>query len=159
MENSDMIFHESLLREHQSLVGSDIHWLSNLANTAAFLMASMPDVSWAGWYLFDGTALQLGPFVGPVACTTITPPHGVCGTAFAEQKTMCVPDVSNIENHIACDPKSRSELVVPLTGDFAIGVLDLDSYTIGRFGAQEAAFCEQVVKQVIDVSDFTRSLL
>src|SRR6188474_1544368 len=102
--------------------------IANMANLAALIWQSLPDLNWAGFYRLDGRELVLGPFQGKPACIRIPIGKGVCGTAAARGTTMLVPDVHNFPGHIACDPDSRSELVVPLIEDGRVsGVLDLDS--------------------------------
>lgn len=110
------------------------HWLTDLANFSAFVFHSLPDLNWAGFYLFDGAKLKLGPFVGKPACTEIRVGRGVCGSAFAKREALLVPDVNEFPGHIACDSASRSELVLPLRD---AGVLDLDSPSLNRFGESD----------------------
>lgn len=110
------------------------HPIANLANAAALLWDTLPRLNWAGFYLLEDRTLVLGPFQGKPACIEIPLGRGVCGTAAAEDRTLCVPDVHAFPGHIACDGASRSELVVPLRRDGrVIGVLDLDSPEPGRF--------------------------
>jgi L-methionine (R)-S-oxide reductase len=110
------------------------HWLTDFANFSAFVFHSLPRLNWAGFYLFDGTKLALGPFVGRPACTEIRPGRGVCGTAFSKREALLVPNVDEFPGHITCDTASRSELVLPLliNGE-CLGVLDLDSPDLARF--------------------------
>ncbi len=110
-------------------------WPTDLANFSAFVYHSMPRLNWAGFYLFHGNKLQLGPFQGKPACMEIPAGKGVCGHAFATQKSIIVPDVHEFPGHIACDSASRSELVVPLAWGKGEpwGVFDLDSPELGRF--------------------------
>lgn len=110
-------------------------WLTDLANFSAFVFHSLPDLNWAGFYLYDGSLLRLGPFVGKPACTEIRPGRGVCGTAFAQREALIVPDVHEFPGHITCDTASRSELVIPLA--FGAGVLDLDSPLPARFTEED----------------------
>lgn len=108
--------------------------ISNLANAAALLYHTLPDLNWAGFYLLRRGALRLGPFLGRPACVLIPLGRGVCGTAAARGETLLVPDVHAFPGHIACDAASASELVIPLRLDGALyGVLDLDSPKKGRF--------------------------
>jgi L-methionine (R)-S-oxide reductase len=110
------------------------HWLTDLSNFSAFVFHTLPNLNWAGFYLFDGEKLRLGPFVGKPACTEIRLGRGVCGSAFVEKKALIVPDVQAFPGHIACDSASRSELVLPLlAGEECYGVFDLDSPTLARF--------------------------
>ena len=110
------------------------HPVSNLANAAALLWQSLPELNWAGFYLREGEKLILGPFQGKTACIEIPLGRGVCGTAAAEDRSLLVEDVHAFRGHIACDSASASELVVPLRKNGAVvGVLDLDSPRKARF--------------------------
>nr|WP_211242994.1 GAF domain-containing protein [Sinimarinibacterium sp. CAU 1509] len=108
--------------------------IANAANLAALLWHSLPQINWAGFYFYDGHELVLGPFQGKPACIRIGLNQGVCGTAAATRETQVVRNVHDFDGHIACDPASNAELVVPLVRDHQlIGVLDLDSPQVGRF--------------------------
>lgn len=110
------------------------NWLTDLANFSAFTYHALPGLNWAGFYLFDGQKLNLGPFVGKPACAEIRPGRGVCGTAFSKREALLVPDVHEFPGHIACDSASRSELVLPFfAGGELCGVFDLDSPEPARF--------------------------
>lgn len=111
-----------------------------LANTAALLKLFLPDVSWAGFYLWKRGRLVLGPFQGKPAVAEIAEGRGVCGTAAAERRTQIVADVRACANHIACDASSASEIVVPLMdGGALFGVIDIDSRSRARFDEEDAA--------------------
>lgn len=110
------------------------HPIANLANAAALLWETLPELNWAGFYLREGETLVLGPFQGKVACIEIPLGRGVCGTAAANDATERVYDVHLFPGHIACDCASNSEIVIPLRrAGTVIGVLDIDSPRIGRF--------------------------
>lgn len=110
------------------------HPISNLANAAALLYNSLPDINWAGFYLLDGDVLILGPFQGKTACVEIAVGRGVCGCAVKQQKTLVVDDVHSFPGHIACDCVSNSEIVIPVYKCGSIyGVLDIDSPVYSRF--------------------------
>jgi GAF domain-containing protein len=118
-------------------------WLTDLANFSSFVFHALPNLNWAGFYLYDGATLRLGPFMGRPACTEIRPGRGVCGTAFTKKEPLLVPDVSEFPGHIACDSASRSELVLPLLANgSAFGVLDLDSPSLARFHDSDRAGLE-----------------
>src|SRR6266481_1342441 len=118
--------------------------LANAANTAALIYHGLPELNWAGFYFRKGAELVLGPFQGKPACVRIPIGKGVCGTAASRAATVLVPDVHDFPGHIACDPNSRSELVVSLIEDGAVlGVLDLDSPLLARFYALDREGCEQ----------------
>ena len=116
--------------------------ISNLANISAILFGNLGGVNWAGFYIAgekDGAEqLLLGPFQGRPACTSIMRGRGVCGTAFSERRSIVVENVLEFPGHIACDERSRSEIVVPVFRDGAVyGVIDVDSAEYGRFGEDD----------------------
>jgi len=129
----------SLARQARSLLSDEQDLVANAANMSSLLYHSLPDVSWAGFYILRGSELVLGPFQGKPACVRIQMGKGVCGVAAAACETILVPNVHEFPGHIACDSASNSEIVVPLfDGDRVLGVLDLDSTSIGRFDDQDA---------------------
>lgn len=122
-------------------------WLQDMANFCALFFHRLPDISWMGFYLNDGSMLRLGPFQGKIACTEIEFDRGVCGMAFSTQQTQIVKDVHEFPGHIACDPASRSEIVLPLTiNGKKIGVLDIDSTSMARFTESDGVFFEQALE-------------
>jgi L-methionine (R)-S-oxide reductase len=131
----------------RALIAGESDAVANAANAAALLYHSLPDLSWAGFYVLKGGELVLGPFQGKPACIRIPVGKGVCGTAVARGESIVVRDVNAFPGHIACDSASRSELVVPLLrGGAPYGVLDLDSPTPGRFEEADRAGCEALVR-------------
>lgn len=121
--------------------------LANLANAAALLAQSLDGINWCGFYLLRGEDLVLGPFQGKPACVRIPMGKGVCGTAAVRRETVVVPDVERFPGHIACDPASRSEIVVPiLTSGVLRGVLDVDSPEPERFTDEDRALLERFVE-------------
>lgn len=138
--------YESLLVQVGALLSPETDWLANLANTAAVLFHTLPDLNWAGFYLSKQGELVLGPFQGKPACVRIPWGKGVCGTAVEQKKTVVVPDVHLFPGHIACDEASRSEIVIPIIQDGNVwGVLDVDSPYKGRFSALDQAYLEKLV--------------
>ena len=126
---------------------TDRHWTPLLSNASALLYDAMENVNWAGFYLVRGDRLVLGPFQGKPACVHIGKGRGVCGTAWAEDNTLRVPDVHAFPGHIACDCASRSEIVIPLhaAGEI-LGVLDIDSPAEDRFSQADQAGLEAFVR-------------
>lgn len=123
-----------LLLQAQALLHGEPDRIANAANLAALIWHSLPDLNWAGFYIYDGRELVLGPFQGKPACVRIALGKGVCGTAAQTRITQVVADVHAFPGHIACDVASNSEIVVPLyQGEKLLGVLDLDSPKIARF--------------------------
>ncbi len=134
------------------------HPISNLANAAALLWHSLPDLNWAGFYLLEGEKLVLGPFQGKTACIEIPLGRGVCGTAAAQDRSQLVPDVHAFRGHIACDSASRSEIVVPLHKDGAVvGVLDIDSPSLARFTREDLEGLEAFAR-TLERQDFLPKL-
>ncbi len=125
------------------------HVISNLANASALLYQTLPDLNWAGFYLYEHEKLILGPFQGKTACIEIPIGKGVCGTAAQKGETVVVEDVHAFPGHIACDSASNSEIVVPLyvRGEL-FGVLDIDSPLLCRFSEHDRNGLEQFAKQL-----------
>ena len=134
------INYPELVQQAESLMSGQRHRIANAANLSALIFNALPDINWAGFYFLEGDELIVGPFQGQPACVQIALGKGVCGTAAATRSTQRVEDVHAFEGHIACDPASRSEIVVPLiVNDQLIGVLDIDSPVAGRFSAEDQA--------------------
>lgn len=128
--------------------------LANYAQFAALIFNSLPGVNWAGFYIARGQELVLGPFQGKLACVRIPLHRGVCGAAARSRSIQVVADVHAVPDHIACDPNSRSELVVPfLVEGVLAGVFDIDSPIPGRFDATDAAGVEELLGIVIGSSE------
>lgn len=144
--------YEQFLTEYAPFIEGEDDLISALANTAAALREAF-GFFWVGFYLVhDEQWLHLGPFQGSVACTRIKRGRGVCGTAWAEARTIIVPDVDAFPGHIACSSLSRSEIVVPMiTGGKVIGVLDIDSDRLDAFDEDDRRGLEAVVKHIIPV--------
>ena len=131
----------------EALTDGEPDAVANMANVAALLWESLPEINWAGFYRNVGGELVLGPFQGRAACIRIPFGRGVCGAAAASLEPQLVEDVDAFPGHIACDSASRSELVVPLVhGGELIGVIDLDSPGIGRFDAEDLAGCLELAR-------------
>ena len=125
--------------------------IANMANAAALIFHSLPDLNWAGFYRNVDGELVLGPFQGKAACIRIPFGRGVCGAAAASLEVQRVDDVHAFPGHIACDAASRSELVVPLVAADGrlLGVLDLDSPLPARFDAADQAGCAALAQVLI----------
>jgi len=135
--------YRTLLPQVDALLDGETDQIAALANLSAMLKMTF-DWLWVGFYLVKHQQLVLGPFQGPLACTRIAYGKGVCGNAWAQAKTIIVPDVDHYPGHIACSSASRSEIVVPLfnpSGRVA-GVLDVDADTPEQFDTQDAEFLE-----------------
>jgi L-methionine (R)-S-oxide reductase len=143
--------YRDLAEQLGALLAGEPDRIANAASMAALIYHGLPDLNWAGFYFRRGGEVVLGPFQGKPACVRIPLGKGVCGTAVSRGATVLVPDVHDFPGHIACDPASRSELVVPLTerGEVS-GVLDLDSPLLARFDEIDQAGCERLVALFVD---------
>jgi GAF domain-containing protein len=129
----------------EALIGSETDAVANMANFCAALKAAF-GWFWIGFYVVREEQLVLGPFQGPIACTRIHFGKGVCGTAWAEQKSQLVADVEAFPGHIACSALSKSELVVPVFKDQKVwGVLDIDSTTLADFDQTDQVEIEKLM--------------
>lgn len=118
--------------------------VANMANAAALIHEAF-GFWWTGFYIIRGSELVLGPFQGPAACTRIPFGKGVCGTAWARQESIIVPDVEEFPGHIACSSLSRSEIVVPVLEDSEIkAVLDIDSKDLATFNETDQQWLERI---------------
>jgi GAF domain-containing protein len=134
-----------LIAAADGLTAGERDAVANMANVAALLWEFLPDVNWTGFYRVVAGELVLGPFAGRPACIRIPFGQGVCGAAAATGETQLVADVHAYPGHIACDAASASELVVPVLRDGrVIAVIDLDSPTVARFDAEDAAGIEKL---------------
>ncbi len=135
--------YRDLAAQLAALLEGESERVANAANMAALIYHRLPDLNWAGFYFRRGDELVLGPFQGRPACLRIKIGEGVCGAAAVRGAAVLVPDVHDFPGHIACDPASRSELVVPLIeGGEVAGVLDLDSPVLARFDEADREGCE-----------------
>lgn len=140
--------YEGLLPQIEGLLTGETDLVANLANVTAALKEQF-GWWWVGFYLVKNNELVLGPFQGPVACTRIAKNRGVCGTAWAEAKTLIVPNVEKFPGHIACSAASKSEIVVPLIRQGTVwAVLDVDSELYDHFDETDKSFLEQVLKMI-----------
>ena len=145
-EGSKTEKYATLLPQIQSVVSGEPDMIANMANIASMLHETF-HFWWTGFYRVIDGVLVLGPFQGPLACTRIKRGKGVCGTAWAEQQTVIVPDVDAFPGHIACSSLSRSEIVVPVkrAGEI-IAVLDIDSKDLNTFDATDQKYLEQITQ-------------
>lgn len=137
--------YESLLPQIKAVVEAETDLVANLANTCACLKEQF-NWLWIGFYIVKNNELVLGPFQGPLACTRIKKGNGVCGTSWAKEKTLIVPDVNAFPGHIACSSLSLSEIVVPVIREGeVVAVLDVDSKKYNDFDETDRKYLEQVV--------------
>ena len=136
--------YQNLIPQIVSLCEGEYDVVANMGNICAALK-ELFDFLWVGFYCVKNDELVLGPFQGPVACTRIAKGKGVCGTAWAQEKTILVEDVEAFPGHIACSALSKSEIVVPLIKNGAvIGVLDIDSTELATFDQLDQTQLEKI---------------
>ena len=143
-----------LLPQIEAVVSAESDLVANMANVSAILKEAF-NFWWVGFYIvkpsgisgIDETELVLGPFQGPLACTRIKKGRGVCGTTWAKEETIIVPDVEQFPGHIACSSLSKSEIVVPVfsKGGEVVAVLDIDSEHLSTFDVTDKEWLEKIV--------------
>jgi GAF domain-containing protein len=137
--------YKTLIPQLKALIDGEEDLIANLANISAALKEQFGWL-WVGFYLVKKDELVLGPFQGPVACTRIRKGRGVCGTSWAEGKTLIVPDVQKFPGHIACSSLSRSEIVIPFfVKGTVIAVLDADSELLDNYDDTDKKYLEEIV--------------
>ena len=136
--------YDRILQQLCAVLEGEHDMIANMANMSALLFAELPELNWAGFYLFKNKELILGPFQGKVACMHISLGKGVCGVCAESRCTQRVDNVHEFVNHIACDSASNSEIVIPLIKeDTLLGVLDIDSPVFSRFDAVDQHYLEK----------------
>lgn len=139
----------------EGLIRDEPDGLANLSNSAALLFQSLEAINWAGFYLYKGNQLVLGPFQGKPACIRIALGKGVCGTAAQKREPLVVRDVHRFPGHIACDEASASEIVVPIVKNGKLmGVLDLDSPVPSRFDDTDKTGLQRYVDTLVAYMDW-----
>lgn len=144
-----MIKEKMFIKQIKAIINEEAPLISNLSNISRILYEKISGVSWSGFYLYSNEKemLYLGPYQGPLACTTIEMNNGVCGTSAYLKKTINVPDVHAFPGHIACSSLTNSEIVVPIIKDGEVcGVIDLDSNEFNNFDEQDQNFLEEVAE-------------
>lgn len=121
--------------------------IARMATAAAVLHHKMPHFFWTGFYRLQDGDLVVGPYQGPVACSVLKAPEGVCWAGVTSAETLLVPDVEAFPGHVACDSRSRSEIVVPLRdrGGEIVGVLDVDAKEPDAFTMADREGLEKIV--------------
>lgn len=152
--------YDNLIKTVKALFKDEPNTLALLSNASAFLMENIKDINWVGFYLKTKDGLSVGPFQGKVACSLIKPKMGVVGSSYSEGLIKVIPNVSLEENHIYCDPSSKSEVVIPIFNQSRVwGVLDVDSPIINRFDQNLVGFLHQFTLTLTNFIDFNNPLL
>ncbi|BDX04427.1 MAG: GAF domain-containing protein [Marinomonas sp.] len=147
--------YQALNTQLAALLSGERDFICNAAQFSAFVMQTVTDLNWSGFYFARGEELVLGPYVGKVACTRIPFGRGVCGKAAETLQTQRIEDVHAFDGHIACDAASASEVVIPLVMDGKlVAVFDMDSPRVNRFSETDQAGLESLVATFMDATDF-----
>ena len=127
--------------------GETLDDIALMATINSVLANRFPYYYWTGFYRVCGDHLIVGPYIGTVGCLQIEIGRGVCGTAAKNRETIIVPDVHQFPGHIACDPNSRSEIVVPVydRDGVLIAVFDVDSDQPNAFDEEDRAGLEKIL--------------
>ncbi|MFX3616670.1 MAG: GAF domain-containing protein [Sporolactobacillus sp.] len=143
--------YKNLFIQIQALLHNEFDLVANMSNMTSIIFERVPRLNGASFYRWKHDELILGPFQGRVACMHIPIDKGVCGKVAATKTTEIVDNVHLFPGHIACDSRSKSEIVVPIfqpdTQQF-FGVLDLDSPYDANFDSVDADHLEKIVTLV-----------
>ena len=139
--------YDSIVAIWRSEGGPALDDIALMSTINSVLANRFPRFFWTGFYRVCGNTLVVGPYIGTVGCLRIEFGRGVCGTAAERRETIIVPDVSQYPGHIACDPNSKSEIVVPVFGPDhkLIAVLDVDSDQLDAFDDEDARGLARIV--------------
>lgn len=139
-----------VLKQVRAQIQRHVDVTATLANTSAILKSRFPEFFWVGFYLLRGEKLIMGPFQGPPACMQLSLDNGVCAEAVKTGKSILVPDVDKYSGHVACDSRSRSEIVIPLFNlkEQLVGVLDVDSASLDAFSQEDRNGLERICAEL-----------
>ncbi len=145
--------YETLLAEINAVLDGEDNRVARMATVTAMLAAAFETFFWTGFYVVDAShpnELVIGPYQGTLGCLRIAFGRGVCGAAAAMGQTVVVADVGAFSDHIACDSRSRSEIVTPVfdpKGEL-IAVLDVDSTELAAFNDEDRVGLEAIVRNI-----------
>ena len=153
------VLYQTLNEQLSLLLEGEPNVLANLSNASALLKSTFPNTVFAGFYLFDGNELILGPFQGSVSCMRIALGKGVCGESAASRQSVIVGDVKNYSNYISCDSKALSEIVVPMVKKGQLlAILDLDSSVLNDYDEIDQKYLEEFVSILLDKTAWNFSM-
>jgi L-methionine (R)-S-oxide reductase len=139
-----------LAEEVSAVLAGEPNLVARMATVASMLASSFDSVFWAGFYVVDPDRpreLVVGPYQGTLGCLRIAFGRGVCGTAAEARRTVIVEDVEAFPGHIACDSRSKSEIVAPVfdASGALIAVFDVDSDRLAAFDSVDQAGIERIL--------------
>ena len=151
--------YQTVNKQLSFLLEGEPNVLANLSNASALLKSTFPNTVFAGFYLFNGTELILGPFQGGVSCVRIALGKGVCGESAASLQTVIVGDVKSYPNYISCDSSARSEIVLPIVkNNKLLGVLDLDSSRVDDYDEIDRKYLEEFLVILLEKTKWDFSM-
>lgn len=139
--------YERVYQQLKDLLTKTTNKTARMSTVAALLHHKFDSFFWTGFYLIDSGELIVGPYQGPLACQVLEKNKGVCWAGIREKKSIVVPNVHEFPNHIACDSRSNSEIVIPLLDkkNNPLGVLDVDSLKLNAFSEIDKEWLEKIV--------------
>lgn len=140
-----------LAKQIKATLDGENNLIAKMATISCMLKSAFDYYYWCGFYLVDTKRtdeLIIGPYQGTLGCLRIKKGRGVCGFAWSEESTQIVEDVHKLENHIACDSASNSEIVVPVySNGLIIAVLDVDSTQYAAFDQTDRLYLEKILAE------------
>lgn len=141
--------YERMVSQLELLLAKSPDVIARMATVAAVLYHKMDDFFWCGFYFFEDEQLNVGPYQGPLACQILPIGRGVCHAAVDQKKSLVVADVQQFPGHIACDSRSKSEIVIPfILKDGRVAVLDVDSDKLSAFDETDRIWLEKIVSLI-----------
>ncbi|MDI6848882.1 MAG: GAF domain-containing protein [Candidatus Saccharicenans sp.] len=145
------VLYERIIQQLQELFRKSEDPIARMATVSALLYHKFDYYFWCGFYLLKDNELIVGPYQGPLACLKLAHNKGVCWAGVRERKPVIVPDVHKFPDHIACDERSQSEIVVPVfTPEGQVyGVIDVDSDRLDSFDQVDARYLQQIAGMIL----------
>jgi len=141
--------YRQLMPQVKALIADESDLIANMANICGAMKYAMEGIFWVGFYFVKGGELVLGPYQGPVACTRIQIPNGVCGAAAERMEAVIVEDVEKFPGHIACSSLSKSEIVIPIIRNGKVlAVLDVDSDRLNMFDKTDEKYLSEICAMI-----------
>ena len=142
--------YERIFVQLQELLSKETSFNAQLATINAILYHKFPHFFWVGFYLLSTNRLMVGPYQGPVACQELERDKGVCWSSIKQNQPLIVKNVEEFPNHIACDSRSKSEIVIPLkkADNTIIGVLDIDSDKLEMFDQEDSSGLQKILSLI-----------
>ena len=142
--------YERIYNQLKELLAKSPSFEAKLSTINAVLYHKMPHFFWVGFYFLNNSKLTVGPYQGPLACQELQYPKGVCWKCILNKSSIIVEDVHKFPDHIACDSRSKSEIVLPLMNKNKdiVGVLDIDSDNLKAFNEDDEIALRKIMTLV-----------